>query len=130
MVISYFPFFEGYINKITVKIHYNNKLEDMFFKLKEENNCMCEELLNNYYIYFSPSLQNKIHKQNSIFHMYNGHIFITHKDRELNDIDLQIFQKYANDVIRKGKRIFEAPKKITIKNNNIIPNRIKALRIN
>lgn len=97
-------FFEGNFKDIILKITVDEHFEEKVRLLKNKNEYVCDKLFDNYCIYHNPfPYKSKI--QNSVFHNYNGHVFVSHKTRDLNVHDLAIFKEYTYNVLRKGKRI-------------------------
>ena len=101
-------FFEGYFKKINLEITTDENFEYKILLLKEHNEYISDNLFKNYIIYHNPyPFKSKI--QNSVFHNYNGHVFVSHRSRDLNEKDIIFFTEYTNNVLRKGKRIFTEP---------------------
>lgn len=111
-------FFEGYIKKDELEITVDENFEYKVKKLKENNEFISDKLLDDYLIYHNP-YPFKSNIQNSVFHKYNGHVFVSHISRDLNDDDLKFFKKYSESVFKKGKRKYKETKQKP-KNRNII----------
>ena len=103
-------FCEGYNPKHEIEITVDKKLEYKIKMLKQHNEYIADEIFTNYLIYHNAH-QFKSNIQNSIFNNYNGRVFVTHKDRDLNEDDLSFFKQHSETVLRKGKRIYTAPRK-------------------
>ena len=121
-------FFEGYTKKNNLEITLDENFEYKIKTLKEHNEFVCDELFNDYLIYHNP-YPFKSNIQNSVFHKYNGHVFVSHKFRDLNQDDLIFFKEYSEKVFKKGKRIYTEPKH-KLKNLKIIYKKPGALKIN
>ena len=85
-------FFEGYTKKNVLEITVDEQFEYKIEKLKEHNEYVPDELFDDYVIYHNP-YPFKSTIQNSVFHNYNGHVFVSHRTRDLNENDLKIFIK-------------------------------------
>ena len=103
-------FFEGYIKKPKLKITFDEYFEYKIKTLKKYNEYVPDKLFGDYLIYHNP-YPYKSNIQNSVFHTYNGHVFVSHKFRELDEDDLIFFIQYSEKVFKKGKRIYTEPKK-------------------
>ena len=121
-------FFEGHFKKINLEITTDEKFEHKIVMLKEHNEYISDILFKNYIIYHNP-YPFKSEIQNSVFHNYNGHVFVSHRSRDLNEKDIIFFTEYTNNVLRKGKRIFTEPIKKT-KIKEIVYKKAGALKIN
>ena len=113
-------FLEGYTKSNNLEITIDEKIE--------YNEYISDELFDDYLIYHNP-FPFKSNIQNSVFHKYNGHVFVTHKSRELNEDDLHFFKEYSEKVFKKGKRIYTEPKK-KLRNLNISYKKPGSLKIN
>ena len=76
-------------------------------------------MFDEYLIYHNPYPFKSI-IQNSVFHKYNGHVFVSHRSRDLNEDDLNFFKEYSEKVFKKGKRIYKEQPIQNSKNIKII----------
>ena len=111
-------FLEGRIKTNDLEITFDENYEYKIKTLQAHNEYIPDDLLNNYLIYHNPR-PFKSNVQNSVFHNYSGHVFVSHKSRDLNENDLNYFKEYSDEVFRKGKRLYtesmKKPKKVQIK---------------
>jgi hypothetical protein len=109
---TYFLFTEGIhqqYKKLDITI--DNKLKSKLDALLQNGSAAKSKLLENYMLYYETNSTTNL--QNSVFHKHTGKVIVTHKMRDLRNHDIEFFQKYIQDVIRKGKRRFtDSPKKI------------------
>ena len=98
-------FFEGLLKSIDLTITTDENYENKIRILEENNEYIPDKLFKKYLIYHNP-YPFKSNVQNSVFHNYNGHVFVSHKNRDLNDDDLIFFKEYTKDVFKKGKGIY------------------------
>ena len=101
-------FFEG-IRRNELEITFDEKFEYKIKTLQEHNEFIPDKLLDNYLIYHNP-YPFKSNIQNSVFHKYNGHVFVTHKSRDINENDLKFFNEYSENIFKKEKRLYTEPK--------------------
>jgi len=121
-------FFEGYTKRNELEITNDEKIEYKIEKLQEYNEFISDKLFDDYLIYHNP-FPFKSNIQNSVFHKYNGNVFVTHKSRDLNEDDLHFFKEYSQKVYKKGKRIYTEPKQ-KLKNIKITHRKPGVLKIN
>ena len=98
-------FFEG-IRRNELEITFDEKFEYKIKTLQEHNEFIPDKLLDNYLIYHNP-YPFKSNIQNSVFHKYNGHVFVTHKSRDINENDLKFFNEYSENIFKKEKRYIQ-----------------------
>ena len=122
-------FFEGYIKKNELEITVDENFEYKVKTLEQHNEFISDKLLDCYLIYHNP-YPFKSSIQNSVFHNYNGHVFVSHKFRELNEDDLNFFIQYSENVFKKGKRIFTETKQKSKNIKHIELKKSSALKIN
>lgn len=101
-------FFEGYVKKNELEITVDENFEYKIKTLKEHNEFIADKLFDDYLIYHNP-YPFKSNIQNSVFHKYNGHVFVSHRYRDLNENDIVFFKEYSEKVFQKGKRIYKEP---------------------
>ena len=122
-------FFEGYIKNNNLEITIDENFQYKIDTLQEHNEFIPDKLFDNYIIYHNP-YPFKSNIQNSVFHKYNGHVFVTHESRDLTQDDLNFFKEYSRKIFQKGKRIYTESKN---KSKNIKIMNLKkpcALKIN
>jgi len=122
-------FFEGYVKKIDLEITIDEYFEYKLTILKANQEYIPDKLFEDYIIYHNPyPFKSKI--QNSVFHKYNGHVFVTHNSRELNEDDLLLFKEYTEEVLKKCKRTYIETKSQTKNVKQIYYKKPGALKIN
>ena len=126
---SCITFLEGYLKNNNLEITIDENFKYKIETLKEHNEFIPDKLFDNYIIYHSP-YPFKSTVQNSVFHKYNGHVFVSHKSRDLTQDDLIFFKEYSEKVFKKEKRMYTESKNKSKKMKIINYKKPGALKIN